>query len=186
VFAPDWLAPEAPRPLRRVEYEKLAELGAFDDERVELLDGSIIAMSPQGPAHDYAIQQLTRILVQTLSDRADVRIQSSFAAGEHSEPQPDVAVVPKGNYGTAHPTEALLVIEVADSSLKKDRTLKARLYAERGVPEYWVVDLRGAVVEVHTEIVNGAYSRVTPYRAGGFIRVQRFDDVAISVAEFLA
>jgi len=185
VFAPDWLAPEAPRPLRRVEYEKLAELGAFDDERVELLDGSLIVMSPQGPPHDFAIQKLNRILVQKLADRADIRIQSSFAAGDHSEPLPDVAVVPRGDYGSAHPAEALLVIEVADSSLRKDRTVKARLYAERGVPEYWVVDLRGAVVEVHTEIVNGAYARVTPYRTGALIRLQQFDDVAVSVAEFL-
>jgi Uma2 family endonuclease len=161
VFAPDW-SPEATRPLRRVEFEKLAELGAFDDERVELLYGSLIAMSPQGPAHDFAIQKLTRVLVLMLGDRADVRIQSSFAAGDHSEPQPDVAVVPRG-----------------------DRTLKARLYAERGVSEYWVVDLRGAVVEVHTEIVNGAYARVTPYRSGAVIRLQRFDGVAVPVAEFL-
>jgi Uma2 family endonuclease len=184
VFAPDW-SPEATRPLRRVEFEKLAELGAFDDERVELLYGSLIAMSPQGPAHDFAIQKLTRVLVLMLGDRADVRIQSSFAAGDHSEPQPDVAVVPRGDYGAAHPAEALLIIEVADTSLKKDRTLKARLYAERGVSEYWVVDLRGAVVEVHTEIVNGAYARVTPYRSGAVIRLQRFDGVAVPVAEFL-
>jgi Uma2 family endonuclease len=171
--------------LRRVEYEKLALLGAFDDERVELLYGSLIAMSPQGPAHDFAIQKLNRILVLTLADRADVRIQSSFAAGDHSEPQPDVAVVPRGDYGEAHPAEALLLVEVADSSLKKDRTVKARLYAERGVPEYWIIDLRGGVVEVHSEIVNGAYSRVTPYRKGAVIRLQRFDDVALSVADFL-
>jgi len=186
VFAPDWLAPEAPRPLRRVEYEKLAQLGAFDDERVELLYGSLIAMSPQGPAHDFAIQKLTRMLILTLADRADVRVQSAFAAGDHSEPQPDVAVVPRGDYSAAHPTEALLVVEVADSSLKKDRTVKARLYAERGVPEYWVVDLRGGVVEVHSEIVNAAYSRVTPYRTGAVIRLQRFEDVVLTVAEFLA
>lgn len=171
--------------MRRVEFEKLAELGAFDDERVELLYGSLIAMSPQGPAHDFAIQKLNRMLILALADRADVRIQSAFAAGDNSEPHPDVAVVPRGDYGTAHPAEALLLVEVADSSLKKDRTVKARLYAERGVPEYWVVDLRGAVVEVHSEIMNGAYTRVTPYRTGGVIRLQRFDDVALSVADFL-
>jgi len=97
VFAPDWIAPEAHRPLRRVEYEKLAQLGAFDDERLELLYGSLIVTSPQGPAHDFAIQKLNRILVRALSDRADVRIQSAFAAGDDSEPQPDVAVVPLGD-----------------------------------------------------------------------------------------
>lgn len=63
--------------------------------------------------------------------------------------------------------------------------MKARLYAEHAVAEYWVVDLRGAVVEVHSEISNGAYSRVTPYRAGATIRLQRFEDVLISVADFL-
>ena len=96
------------------------------------------------------------------------------------------AVVPKGDYGAAHPAEALLLVEVAASSLKKDRTIKARLYAERGVPEYWVIDLRGGVVEVHSEIVNGAYSRVTPYRTGSVIRLQQFEDVALSVADFLS
>ncbi|MET0591969.1 MAG: Uma2 family endonuclease [Polyangiaceae bacterium] len=179
------MAPEAPRPLRRVEYEQLAQLGAFADERVELLYGSLIAMTPQGPPHDFAMQRLTRILVQALATRADVRIQSSFAAGENSEPQPDVAVVPMGDYRTAHPSEAHLIIEVANSSLKKDRSVKARLYAEHGVPEYWVVDLRGAVVEVHSDIVNGSYARVTPYRAGSSIKLQRFEDVVLAVSDFL-
>jgi len=96
------------------------------------------------------------------------------AAGDDSEPQPDVAVVPKGDYRAAHPAHALLLIEVADSSLKKDRTVKARLYAERGVPEYWIVDLRGGVIEVHSDVVNGAYARITPYRTGDVIALREF------------
>jgi Uma2 family endonuclease len=177
--------PQEIRPLRRVEYEELARAGLFDDERVELLYGTIVHMSPTSPAHDSVIQRLTHLLVRALYPRAAVRIQSSFGASDRSEPQPDVAVVPPGDYSDAHPSEAWLIVEVAGSSLRRDRGIKARLYAECNVPEYWVVDLAANLIEVHSEVVGGAYSRVVPYRKGERIVLSRFADVAIGAADVL-
>ena len=173
------------RPIRRDEYEKMVELGLFEGERVELLYGVIVRMAPKGPPHDSAIQRLTSLLVPGLVGRAAVRVQSAFAASDGSEPEPDVAIVPQGEYRDRHPSEAFVLIEVADSSLAVDRVTKAKLYAESGVPEYWVVNVRDGIIEVHTDIVRDAYTRVSPYRAGDRLRVSRFTDVEIAVDDVL-
>jgi Uma2 family endonuclease len=173
------------RGLRRVEYEKLAEVGAFGDERVELLYGRLVAMSPKGPRHESALQRLTRIFVHRFDGRATVRIQAPFAASDGSEPEPDLALVPLGEYDDAHPSVAHLLVEVAQSSLELDRTTKAQLFAECGVPEYWVVNLVDGLVETYGEIVRGAYSRVTPFRRGEAVRLREFPDVRILVDDVL-
>jgi Uma2 family endonuclease len=176
---------ETSRPIRRVEYEKMVEAGVFGEDRVELLYGVIVDMPPKGAPHDSAIQRLTKLLLPAVLGRAEVRVQSAFAASDGSEPEPDVAIVPPGEYRDAHPTQALLLIEVADSSLPVDRGIKAQLYAESGVPEYWVVNVRDAIVEVHTEIVRGVYTHVKPYRAGDRVALLRFPEVEIAVADVL-
>ena len=171
------------RPLRRVEYDQLVALGAFQDERIELLEGTIFAMSPIGPPHSSAVQKLTRMLVLALVGRAEVRPQLPFAALELSEPEPDLAVVPLGDYDTAHPAEAYLIIEVAESSLAIDRGKKLRLYARCGVPEYWIVNLAERCIEVHTEPQGDSYGRVEIYEHGQAIRVGAFPDVEVRVAD---
>lgn len=180
-------APAVPqmRLIRREEFEKMVELGLFRDERVELLYGVITSMSPKGPPHDSAIERLTERLVPALVGRANVRIQCAFAASDGSEPEPDIAIVPRGDYRSAHPTEAFVVIEVADSSLATDRGIKARLYAESGVEEYWVVNVKDEIVEVYGDIVSGVYTRVLPHRKGSRIALTRFPDVEIAVADVL-
>src|SRR5688572_7583925 len=97
--------PHGPRPIRRVEYERMVDLGLFEDDRVELLYGVITTMSPHGPDHDDAIERLSSRLIPSLATRAKVRIQSAFAASEGSEPEPDLAVVPPRDYRQAHPSE---------------------------------------------------------------------------------
>ena len=124
-----------PRLLTRSEYVRIAETGIFDRERVELIRGVVIRMSPIGPPHSDSVDELTEKLVTALVGRARVRIQHPFLAADESEPEPDVAVVPLGDYLTAHPDRAYLVIEVADSSLRKDRYVKAPLYAISNVEE---------------------------------------------------
>jgi len=163
----------------------LVEAGFFEDERLELLYGTIVHMSPKSVAHENAIERLNRLLIFRLHERASVRIQSGLAASEASQPQPDIAVVPRGPRREEYPDEAFLIIEVADSSLLTDRTTKAQLYAECGVPEYWVVNVRDGVVEVHTEIVAGAYTRLEPYRPGAILRPTAFPDVEIAVSDIL-
>jgi Uma2 family endonuclease len=176
---------ERVRPLRRVEYEQLVEAGHLANEKVELIHGLIVRMSPQGAHHAAAVQKLTQLLVVALGvpGRAAIRVQLPLALGEDSEPEPDVAAVVSGSYKDGHPTSALLVIEVAESSLAEDRREKGVLYAEHGIPEYWIVDTARERVEVHSEIIEAAYSRVTPYRRGEVVASSVFTDLKVRVED---
>jgi Uma2 family endonuclease len=173
------------RPLRRAEYDQLIALGAFADEHIELLDGSLVQMSPIGPPHSETVSTLAELFSVALKGKARVRSQNPFAAGDLSEPEPDVAVVPLADYYDAHPARAHLIVEVAESSLAVDRGRKARLYAECRVPEYWVVDVVGRNVEVYTEPVSGVYQHVTVYEPGSRIRLQEFPELEVRVDDFL-
>ena len=163
----------------------MVELGLFENERVELVYGVVVEMSPKGARHDAVIQRLTKLAVLALGNRAGVRVQSAFAASDGSEPEPDVAVVPRGDYDDGHPTRAYLLIEVADSSLTYDREVKSKLYAECGVPEYWIVNLVDDIVQVHSAIVRGVYTSITPMRRGDTLASQAFPDVVLDVSELL-
>jgi Uma2 family endonuclease len=174
---------ESFRPLRRVEFEQLAALGAFEDERVELLDGVLVPMSPIGTRHASATDALTEILVRALAGRARVRIQNPFAASDISEPQPDVLVAPLGDYRADHPADALLIIEVAESSLPKDRGAKLRIYAEKNTPEYWIVDVAAQRIEVYTEPSVGKFQSLRVFAPGVAIALVRFPDVSVQVAD---
>jgi Uma2 family endonuclease len=168
------------RPLQRVEYDQLIALGVFIDERIELLDGALVKMSPIGPPHSSTVQRLTELLVIKLAGRASVRVQSPFAAGPISEPEPDVAVVPLGSYDDAHPDRAYLIIEVSESSLAKDRGAKARIYAECGVPEYWVVNLPARRLEIYQQPVDGSYQQaLTLDEPSSVVALPNFPDVRL-------
>jgi Uma2 family endonuclease len=179
--------PEAIRPLRRVEYDRMVALGMFEDERIELLEGQLVPKNPIGPPHASTVQRLSRLLVLTFEGRAAVRCQSSFAALEFSEPEPDFAVVPSGDYDDDHPATAHLMIEVAESSLAKDRGIKLRLYASCGVPEYWIVNLQDRCIEVYTEpsVAERAYAHSERYEPGQSIQVSGFPDISLAVSDVL-
>jgi Uma2 family endonuclease len=144
---------ESPRRLSVDEYHRMIAAGILDeDERLELLEGVIVAMSPQDEPHAWPIQRLTRILTRVLGDEYDLRVQLPLTLGRSNEPEPDLAVVSAGPRTKGrHPRTALLVIEVAKDSLRKDRTLKAALYARFRVPEYWVVNVEAESIEVFTK-----------------------------------
>jgi len=178
------LVPERVRPLHRREYEQLVAAGAFEDERVELLRGVLVEMSPQGWAHSGAAARIANLLTRALGDEIEIRAHSPLPAGEDSMPEPDVAVVPRVPIGE-HPSHAFLVVEVAESSLRKDRTIKAPIYAEAVVPEYWIVDLAGRAVEVHTGPRDGVYGTVVRIGDDGELRPAAFPEIAIAVAEIL-
>jgi Uma2 family endonuclease len=132
-------------------YFGLVHAGILDeDDRVELLDGVIVAEPPMDPPHASGISLATDAVRRAVGDRALVRIQAPFIANPFSVPEPDVAVVPGGigEYVDRHPTAAILVVEVAASSLQQDRLSKSRIYAGAGVPDYWIVNLRDGCVEV--------------------------------------
>ena len=120
------------------------------DDRVELLEGVIVAMAPQSARHAAATSRVDDALRAAIGTRAVTRVQLPLALGLYSVPEPDVAVVPgrRADYDTAHPTTGLLVVEVAEASLAQDRLTKAAIYAAAGIPEYWLVNLRDDRVEV--------------------------------------
>lgn len=153
----------------RDEYERLVENGTFGPEdRVELVDGIIYDMTPQNSRHATAVRLVQRALDGVFEHGHDVRAQLPLAVGDTSVPEPDVAVVP-GNprdYRDSHPTSAILIVEVADSSAHHDRDRKARVYAAAGVPEYWILNLPDRVLEVHRDPVRDSYSSRKILRAG--------------------
>lgn len=120
------------------------------EDRVELIDGEVVAMSPIGPPHGAHVDRATRAFVVKAGDGAIVRVQGAVRLDLFNEPQPDVVLLrPRPDYYvSAHPgpTDILLVVEVADSSLDFDRSVKMRLYARMGVPEFWLVDVKQHVL----------------------------------------
>lgn len=176
--------PDKIRPISRREYYRMAEVGILDeDEKVELLRGVIVTMSPQGRRHTNVIIWLNRRLVLALSDQYDVRPQLPYAADEWSEPEPDFAVTEKGAGGDDHPSDALLIVEVAESSLRTDRKVKQVIYAENGVPEFWIVDAEHSTVEVFTEPGRGGYQKCVVMRGGDILRPTLLPGVEIAVAD---
>jgi Uma2 family endonuclease len=175
------------RPLRRVEYEKLVELGVFDDERIELLRGMLVPMSPQGPGHAEIPHRLVPRLLRALENRARVHFHSPLALLDDTEPEPDVAIVPNGDYARALPTTALLAVEVSDSSLRKDRDLKGPIYAKAGIPEYWIVNLKEQTLEVYRDPSPSEerYATVMTLRRGERVRVRAFEDIELTIDEIL-
>ena len=176
--------PDNFRPLRRVEYDKLVELGVFgEDERIELINGVLVPMSPIGAPHCDAVDELNEILVRALAGMARVRVQNPLAAGDISEPQPDIVVAPLKRYTAEHPAVAHVVIEVADSSLAFDRGTKLRLYAEQGVPEYWVVDVVARRIEVYREPAADTFASKRVFERGECIQLLRFPAVTVRVSD---
>ena len=181
---PALLQPERVRPLLRKEYDRLVAEGCFEDERVELLDGVLVTMSPQGGRHSAVTAWIVERLIRPLDPAYEVRAHSPFAASDVSEPEPDVGVYPRGSYAD-HPERAFLLVEVADSSLRKDRKIKTGIYAAAGVPEYWIVDLDHDEVEVLTEPRRARYRKRTTLRRGDTLRPTALPGIAIAVADIL-
>jgi Uma2 family endonuclease len=176
------LDPAQRRPITRVEYQAMGEAGLFQDERVELIEGVIVRMAPRGEPHDTIIERLNELLLPRLVGRARVRIQLAFAASEYSEPEPDVAVVPRDEPRMSdHPARATLLIEVSASSLRFDRGTKAAVYARASVPEYWVVDVSKRSIEVYSAPVGERYTKLTVHRGSDVLAVPGFPDVSFMV-----
>lgn len=173
--------------LTRHQYEQMAAAGVLrEDARVELLYGVIVDMSPQGSDHGWSTRRLGRLLDRQLDDRAVVSVQFPFRAGDWSEPEPDLAVIPPAeDRPEAHAAHAHLLVEVSQTTLRTDLGPKARLYAELGVPQYWVVDLAARCVHEHTDPREDGYATVAVRRPGDVLAVAAFPDVTVAVDEIL-
>src|SRR3990172_511139 len=146
----------------RQEYDRMVEAGVFTPEdRLELVAGEVLAMTPQGSPHATSVSLVAEALRLGCAGKVHVRVQLPLALGSDSEPEPDVAVVAGSirDYAEAHPQSALLVVEVADATLVYDRDTKGSLYARAMVPEYWLVNLVERVVEVYRDPVAAAKAR---------------------------
>lgn len=179
------LLEERTRPLRRAEYDRMVEQGLFVGERVELLRGRIVEMPPQHAPHASAIELLTEVLAPQVLGRARIRVQLPFVAVDESEPEPDIALVPVADHSQEHPGEAYLLIEVATSSLAIDRAVKAPLYGESAVPEYWIFDTQGRRALVHRRPEEGVYREVTEVGPDGVLEVAALPGVVVRVADVL-
>jgi Uma2 family endonuclease len=172
------------RGLKRREFDALVAQGCFDDERVELLYGMVVPMSPIDPAHREAVTRLQELLIEQLRTRARVRIQSLFAATDDSDPEPDVSVIPNRRFWQELPDHAFLVVEVARTSLRRDRA-KQYLYAKGNVDEYWVVNHAEACIVVFRDARDGAWQTKTTHGRGEVLSPLAFPDVRIPVDEIL-
>ena len=166
------------------DYHRMAELQFFPTgQQIELLNGEIVEMSPINSKHAFAVDQLTEWLVLHLHQHALIRVQNPVFLDEFSEPEPDLTVAKrrKDLFKTAHPRpeDILFLIEIADSSLAKDRTVKLPLYAAAGIPETWLVDLEGECVEVHTEPSANGYGKTQVFRKGEMIQTSLVKGLAV-------
>ncbi len=173
------------------EYEQMVEAGILDsDSRVELLDGEIVEMAPIGSRHASVVNRSNYLLSSRLVG-ADVLISpgNPLRLPPRSEPEPDLMLVRFRTdfYASGHPTarDALLLIEVSDSSIGKDRLVKVPIYARQGVSEVWVVDIQGDRVIVHTQPSGGDYGLIRTARRGEELRPTLLPSVAITVDEIL-
>ena len=160
------------------EYHRMAEAGILhEDDRIELIEGEIVEMSPIGGRHVSCVGRLTRYLSQFASEHYLVNVQSPMRLDDHWEPQPDLAVVRDRNYGNSlpGPEDVLLLIEVADTSLAYDRNVKLPLYTQAGIPEVWIVDLTTDTIERHTDPSGNDYRHMEKVRPG-----DTFESTALS------
>lgn len=153
----------------RAQYERMIEAGVLGEEdRVELIEGEIVSMSPQGSRHAGTVSLVEEALRTAFPEEVLIRIQMPLALGSASEPEPDIAVVegrPR-DFMETHPTTALLVVEVAETSIRFDRTRKQSLYAQHEIKEYWLVDLGAEHLEVYRHPSESQYEEKTTLHRG--------------------
>ena len=169
------------------EFARMGEAGIFtEDDRVELIDGEILEMTPIGPPHAWFVDRLTELIVTRLAGRAHVRVQNPVRLDRHTEPQPDLVVARRSDvYAERHPEpgDILLIIEVADSSLRYDRLEKVPRYGKAGIPETWLADIEARAVTVCTEPVPNGYARQQVRRRGDLLIAAGVPDLGFAVED---
>jgi Uma2 family endonuclease len=169
------------------QYEQMIDTGILtENDRVELIRGKILAKTPIGDAHVEVVNRLNRTFAKQLDESVTISIQNPLVLAD-SEPEPDVALYTRRSKGKARPADVHLVIEVADSSLEFDRTVKLPLYAEAGIRELWIVNLPDQQVEVYRQPqLDGTYGDTAVLDTGAVVTALAFPAVQIAVGQLLA
>jgi Uma2 family endonuclease len=175
----------------RQEYHRMGEVGILgEDDRVELIRGEIVEKSPTGRRHRAFVDNLNQLLVLRLGSHAIVSVQMPVVLTDDTEPQPDLQLLRRRpvpyKEREAFADDVVLLIEVADSSLRYDRSTRLALYAEAGIPEYWVVDCPAEAIEIHRAPEGSHYRDVTRVEGAATVAPQAFGDVILSLAEIFA
>jgi len=172
------------------EFHQMAAAGILaEDDRVELIEGEIVRMSPIGTRHASCIDRLTSLFARRLGTRAIVRVQNPIVLSRRTEPQPDLSILRSREdfYAERHPrpTDVLLVVEVVDTSEEYDRETKLPLYARAGIPEVWMVDVVQGTVEVFRRPALRVYHERRELRRGQRVSPGAFPRTAFRVGEIL-
>jgi Uma2 family endonuclease len=172
------------------DYERMAETGILsDDDRVELIDGEVVVMTPIGALHAANVDRANHVFRMKVGATAIIRVQSPVRLNLYTEPQPDLVLLrPRDDfYAKAHPgpSDILLIVEVADSSLDYDRDVKTFIYAQSAIVEYWLVDLNSRGLVRHTSPDNGSYKRVDQFTAGQAVAPQLLPGCHVQIADLI-
>ncbi len=172
------------------DFYRMLEAGILtEDDRVELIDGEIVEMSPIGSRHAASVNRLATCLIRFLGDAAVVSLQNPLRLSTKTEPLPDVVVLkPRADfYAETHPgpDDVLLVVEVSDTTLAYDRRVKLPLYARAGVPEVWIVNLPKAVVEAYARPDGETYSDIRKAGRGQALKATQLPALGLSVDDIL-
>ncbi len=169
------------------EWHELVEFGLLEGKPVELLEGEIIEMSPEGVPHSYTNDSVVKYLRKVLEGLADVK-ESHPITLDNSEPEPDVAIVrlPEEIYKEHHPfpEDIYWLIEISNKTLKIDLEAKSKTYARNGIPEYWVINLIAGKLIVHTQPQDNNYTQIVEYKTGT-VSPQAFPNIAIALDKLL-
>ncbi|HLO85815.1 MAG TPA: Uma2 family endonuclease [Nostocaceae cyanobacterium] len=172
------------------QYHRMNEAGILtEDDRVELIKGEIIKMSPIGTRHTACVKRLVDFITRLLQQAIIISVQYPILLSDLSEPQPDIALLKRRAdfYETGHPQpqDILLLIEVADSSIEYDRDVKIPLYAESGILEVWLVDINQQVIEIYRQPTPTGYREIKTFNRGENLSIQAFLEFSLNVNNVL-
>ena len=182
------LVNRVPRLFSVEEYYRLAEAGVLGpEERVELIEGEIVPMSPQDPKHSRALSWCNNLFSEHFGRTHLVRVQLPLRIGSHSEPEPDLGLLDKSLAVAleGHPTSLDFVLEVANTSLAYDRKEKLQLYAQARIPEYWIINLRDSLVEIYRDPQGTRYADRFRRKPGDFLELLRLPGPRLAVSTLL-
>jgi Uma2 family endonuclease len=180
----------ARRHFNTTEYYRMVEAGILSEgDRVELIDGEVIEMSPIGSRHAACVDRLNKLLNRLVPQEVIVRVQNPIILDDYSAPQPDISLLrPRADfYAQEHPAPAdvLLVIEVADSSTGFDREIKLPLYAQAMLPEVWLIILPDDTVEIYSQPANGSYQASRVFKRGETLTSNAVSTLSFDIAVIL-